>query len=149
MSYSYEATFEYQEEDGGWLATFPAFEGAVAFGSTITEACDNAATVLRLFVAQWLDDGRELPEPAFHEPPQSVISVEVDDAYRVRTRCTTITGAAEELGVSTGRVSQLVTSGALDAIELDGRRYVTLASLNAHQANRRGAGRPKREPALA
>lgn len=149
MSYSYEATFEYQPEDEGWLATFPAFDGAVAFGSTIAEACDNAATVLRLFVAQWLDDGKALPEATFHEPPRSVVTVDVDDAYRVRTRCTTITDAAEELGVTTGRVSQLVTTGALDAIELDGRRYVTLASLNAHQANRRGAGRPKREAALA
>lgn len=149
MFYSYEATFEHQPEDEGWLVTFPAFDGAVAFGSTIAEACDNAATVLRLFVAQWLDDGKALPEPTFHEPPQSVVTVEVDDAYRVRTRCTTITDAAEELGVSTGRVSQLVTSGALKSIELDGRRYVTLASLNAHQKNRRGAGRPKREAALA
>lgn len=145
MSYTYEAKFEWQPEDEGWLATFPAFDGAVAFGHTIAEACDNAATVLRLFVAEYLDEGRDLPEPAFHEPPLTVVSVDVDDAYRVRTRCVTITEAAEELGVSTGRVSQLVTSGALDSVELGGRRYVTIASLNERKANHRGAGRPKLE----
>ena len=145
MSYAYEAEYSFQEEDEGWFVSFPAFEGAVAFGHTVDEACDNAATVLRLFIAQWLDDGRELPPRNYDMPPQALISVEVDDAYRVRTRCVTITQAAEELGVSIGRVSQLVTSGALEAIELEGRRYVTLASIAKYQAHRRPAGRPKRE----
>lgn len=144
MTYAYEARFDYQEEDEGWLATIPAFEGAVAFGKTIPEACSSIATVLQLFIVQWLDDGRSLPKPSFHEPPFSVISVDVDDAYRVRTRCMTITEAATELGVSIGRVSQLVTSGILAAIELDGRRYVTIESIERRKRNHRGAGRPKK-----
>lgn len=142
--YSYEAVFEYQAEDCGWLVSFPAFEGAVAFGKTVEAACDNAATVLRLFIAQALDDGMDLPEPTFHEPPRTIVSVEVDEAYRIRTSCVTITEAAAELGVTTGRVSQLVTQGVLCSLEFDGRRYVTIESLNKRKSSRRAAGRPKR-----
>lgn len=141
--YTYEATLDYHPEDKGWFITFPAFDGAFAFGHTIEDACNNAATVLRLFVAEWLDEGRDLPRPAFHEPPACVVSVDVDDAYRARTRCMTTSEAAEELGISAEHVSRLVAKGTLDTAELEGQRYVTIASVSTYKAGRRKADKRK------
>ena len=149
MAYTYGATMEFDHEDGGWLVSFPDFEGAVAFGETVTDACEAASEVLRLFIAQTLDEGHALPQPSTEALMGHCFTVDVSEAYRLRTRCVTPSEAARELGVSAGRVSQLMADGRLSAVEADGRRLVTIESVEAYGRDRRGAGRPPARDAIA
>lgn len=148
MRYSYEAEFRYSDDDGAWYAEFPGFDGsAYADGATLEEAARNAAALLELTICDYLDSGKPLPAPAFHEPPLSVISVEVDDGAVAASRCMGVSDAAELLGVTPGRVSQLLSSGQLEAYEYRGTRLVTIASVNARRASAPRTGRPRKAAA--
>lgn len=141
MDYTYEGDIENVE--GDWLVTFPQFDGTFGGGHTIDEACENAAEALRLRIASIVDEREPLPRSRFHNPPRVVFTVEVDDRYVRRTACMTVSEAAEMLGISRGRVSQLLNLGRLDAVVIDGKRMVTIASVNARLAEDVKAGRPK------
>lgn len=73
-----------------------------------------------------------------------MFTVEVTDEDIATSRCMTIKQAAEELGVSISRVSQLVTRGTLEAYEHNGDRLVTIASVNERKANPPAPHRPKK-----
>ena len=126
--YVYEGVIEYCEDE--WVVSFPAFDGAFAGGETVKEACRNAAEVLRLAIAGELGDGRKLPQSLFSNSPQLVFCVEVDSHYIKSTECMTVKQAAESLGVTSSRVSTLLSDGLLDAVVIDGKRMVTIASVN-------------------
>ena len=144
MHYTYEADISYTEEDKCWYVDFPDFNGeAYTDGSTLEEAVQNAAEVLSLTLCAYLDEGRALPAATFHNPPLSIVSVEVNDADIALSKCMTITDAAEELGVTPGRVSQLLTSGRLEAFEYGGKRMVTIASVNERKNNKPAPHRPR------
>lgn len=55
----------------------------------------------------------------------------------------TISQAAQTLGITRGRASQLAKSGLLDSVEVDGRRMVTIASVNERKANPPAPHRPR------
>ncbi len=141
MDYTYEGRLERAE--GDWLVTFPQFEGCYGGGRTVRKACERAAEALRLAIAQELSEGRALPRPAFHNPPGATFTVQVDERYLEETECLTMAQAAEELGVSKGRVSQLVKAGLLGTRNVGGRSMVTLASVNARRENPPAPHRPK------
>ena len=149
MRYSYEAELRYSEEEHAWYAEFPGFDGsAYADGDTVEEAVRNAAGVLELTICDYLDGGRALPAPSFHEPPLTVISVEVDDGAIAASRCMSVLDAAELLGVTPGRVSQLLGKGQLEAYEYRGTRLVTIASVNARRTSAPRTGRPRKAVAV-
>lgn len=54
--------------------------------------------------------------------------------------------AAELLGVSRSRISQLLSAGALEGGFEGGRRFVSKASVEAFMSSRKGRGRPRQEP---
>lgn len=141
MDYVYEG--EIEQVEGDWLVTVRAFPGCFGGGRSVRKACENAAQALRLFIAREIDEGRKLPRATFHNPPRVVLCVEVDDAFVDASRCMTIKAAAEELGVTTGRVSQLIRSGGLESAIIDGRRMVTIASVNERLENPPAPHRPK------
>ena len=142
MTYTYEADIE--QSEGGWLVTVRAFPGCFGGGRSVGKACENAAQALRLFIAEYIGSGRKLPRSTFRNPPRVVLCVEVDAGFVDASRCMGTKQAAEELGVTPGRVSQLVRSGLLEAVEVDGRRMVTIASVNARKDNPPAPHRPKR-----
>lgn len=143
MRYSYEAVFEYSAQDGCWYVDFPAFGGeAYADGETLEGAVSNAAQVLELTLCAYLDDGIPLPMPAFHEPPLSVVSVDVSDEDIARSKCMSVGDAAEMLGVTPGRVSQLLSGGQLEPYMYGGTRLVTIASVMSRKASKPPAHRP-------
>ena len=150
MIFTYEAVFEYSEDDLCWYVDFPAFQGdCFTDGGTIEEAAGNAADVLTLVICEYLDEGIELPEPTFHVPPRSIVCIDIDREAIERSKCLTYSQAAEELGISKARVCQLVKSNRLDAKSFDGKGYVTIASVNKRKANPPASHRPRREtPAL-
>lgn len=146
MVFTYEADFEYSEEDLCWYVDFPVFNGdCFADGSTVEEAVSNAADALTLVVSEYLDEGKELPKPAFHVPPRAIVCVEVDAQTIERSKCMNYGQAAEELGISKARVSQLVKAGRLEARTFDGRSYVTIASVNERKTNPPAPHRPRKE----
>lgn len=142
-TYIYEATIE--NIDGDWLVTVPAFgedSGCYGGGRTLRKAVLNASEALRLTIAGWLDGGRKLPSQTLHASTDVILCVEVDDAFVASSKCMTVKQAAEELGITAGRVSQLARSGGLDSVVIDGRRMVTIASVNERKRNPPAAHRP-------
>lgn len=146
MVFTYEAAFEYSEDDLCWYVDFPAFQGdCFTDGRTIEEAASNAADVLTLIISEYLDEERELPEPVFHTPPRTIVCVDVNKDAIERSKCLTYSQAAEELGISTARVSQLVRANRLAVKTFDGRNYVTIASVNERKANPPAPHRPHKK----
>lgn len=142
----YEATLE-KEEDGKYYVCFPEFDESTT-GEDIPDAVNMAGELLELTIADYLDDGRRLPEPRFRGNEDGLlrigISVVVDDELRKRVKCITQTEAAQELGVSLGRVSNMLSGGILQAVPFGNARLVTIASVNERKASPRGTGRPKK-----
>lgn len=56
----------------------------------------------------------------------------------------TPSAAAKELGVTPGRVSQMIAKGQLESFEDSGRRWVTCGSVETRKATAPKAGRPRR-----
>lgn len=129
MDCTHEGALERTED--GWFASVPSLEGVYGAGGTVDEACASCSEALRMCIASAIEGGLPFPEPEFGTAPQAVFTVEVDDGYVKATSCMTMRDAAEALGVSIGRVSQLVKGGPLDAVRIDGRRMVTIASVSA------------------
>ena len=143
MQYVYEA--EIWEEEGIWYTRFPQFNGVMCDGETLEEAATGAAEVLALVIATYLDDGRALPKPIFNDPHGLIVSVDVTDEFIAETKCMTVGEAAEFLGISSSRVSQLLSEGKLDVYETGGKRLVTIESINRRLESKPQSGRPKRE----
>lgn len=129
MFYTYEGSI-IRESEGGYTVAVPSFECMVAGGTSVKEACENAAGCLQLLIADMLDNDEPLPEATFGEAPQLVLCVEVSDGFIRESLCMTLAEAAEELGVSPGRVDQLLDSGQLVAAYPTGKRMVTISSVN-------------------
>lgn len=144
MVYAYEANFERSEEDDCWYVSFAGFDEAITSGDTVEEAASSAADLLTLLLAEYLDEGKALPEPTFHEPPLSVVCVRIADEDIRATKLVTVKEAAELLGVSPSRVSQLLSDGRLGSVEYHGRRMVTLESVNERIASKPAPHRPRK-----
>lgn len=143
MSYVYGGQIE--KVDGSFLASIPAFPGCFGGGDTIADACRNASEALRLFIAEYLDGGTPLPPQIISTEPSVVFSVDVTDEFLASSKCMTVSDAAEALGISPGRVSQLLDSGGLEAYQHGGTRMVTIASVNARKNNKPAPHRPKQK----
>ena len=131
MDYTYEA--DITKVGGDWLITFPAFPGAFGGGRTMRKACRDASEALRMAIAQTISEGKKLPKATFHTPPKAVFCVQVDGTYIDETGSVSATEAAHMLGVTKGRVSQLVKAGKLDTVLVAGRSRITLTSINARK----------------
>lgn len=139
--YTYEATIT--EQDGGWFVSFPDLPGAYSFGHTVQEACEGAAESLRLTIAEYIDSGLAIQAQNIEAKPEAVFCVEVGDEYMAQTKCMTVSEAAHELGVSVGRVSQLLSNGQLEVYQNGGTRMVTIASVLERKLNPPAPHRPK------
>lgn len=141
MRYTYDAVIERDQQ--GYAVHFPQFPDAFTFGATREEAIQRAAEVLTLSLVDRLEDGGDIP-PQQRTAEVVSVSVDVTGSDVDRSKCLTMEQAAEELGVSPSRVSQLATSGKLTAVRIDGRRMVTIASVNARKANPPAPHRPRK-----
>ncbi len=147
MVYAYDAIIT-KEEDGGYFVQFPQLPDAFTQGATREEATERASEVLTMILAGILDDGGEPPR---QERVAEVVSVCVDvtDSVVNATKCMTNAEAAQELGITSGRVSQLVKAGLLERAIVDGKPMVTIASVNRRKSNPPAGHRPRREAATA
>lgn len=145
--YVYEACV-FKDEDGVLCANFPDFKGCITDGRTMEELVGNVKEALELEICYHLDKGLPLPKPTFHDPddPGSyiVMSVMVDQQMVEMSKCLTVGQAADSLGVSKARVSQLLNTGQLQCVYFGNERLVTISSVNERLANPRSSGRPKK-----
>lgn len=135
------------EVDGGYTVECDDLPGLVSCGITFVEAVNMAADALATYVASLLQDDRPIPDATDYEVSEGSMGVWVSvesSADDVMGPCVSAAEAARMLGVTPGRVSQLVSSGALRANRKAGHVYVEIASVEARRAKAPVAGRPSK-----
>lgn len=146
MLHVYE--FEVFEDEGeGVLLALPYDMRGGTQGRDLREACEMAADWLQTEMEHRAMHGLPLPEPTFGNEPQNggrTIIVAVN-AGKDTVRKVSPSEAARMLGVTPGRVTQMVAANKLEAYEDAGRKWVTVASVEARLAEKPKAGRPRRK----
>ena len=144
MVYLYE--FEIFEEEG-WHLVLPFDMDGGTQGTSFDDACEMAADWLRIKCEDALMYGKELPHPTFGNEPRHggrVVLLGIDASLDT-IRKVTASEAARRLGVTPGRVTQMIAAGLLEAFREGRRTWVTLDSVEQRLAEERKAGRPKKE----
>lgn len=144
MLYLYE--FELFEDEGSYLAFPFDMEGGTS-GETLREACEMAYDWLKTECEARLINRVGFPEPTFGNEPAhggEVFLVGVEASLESIPRVLP-SEAARILGVTPGRVTQMVSANRLEAVEVEGRKWITRASIEARLAERPKAGRPKKQ----
>lgn len=128
------------------------FEGATQ-GESFADACEAAADWLQLTVEHHVMHALPLPTPTFGNEPKHEGGKTVIVAVRAGKETVprmTAAAAALALGVTPGRVSQMISAGLLETFEYEGRTWVNRQSVEARLAETPKAGRPrKRAPRKA
>lgn len=140
----YICEFEFYEADGYMLAEPCNGLGAGTFGEDLQDAAESAADWLQAMVEDALINEKALPDIAVgHEPTHGgkVIAVAVSCELSA-IPAMTAADAARELGVSSARVSQLISAGLLDSWRDGARRMVSRDSVEARKAEAPKPGRP-------
>lgn len=147
--YIYDAVLHPAEEGGYWVDV-PDLPGCVSEGDTITEAAAMIADAMKTYVAALLKEGKGVPLSSIGhacESKDTVLSIffETDESYIVSGEVVSAAQAARDLGVSPGRVTHMINAGLLDAYRSGRRTFVTKDSIAKRKANKRSAGRPRKE----
>lgn len=136
-------------EDDGFVCAFPFDMEGGTQGRDWREAAEMAADWLKGELERMLMSGQEPPEATFGHLPEheggrvAIVAVEADLS---KVDAVSAARAAEMLGVSRPRVSQMLKSGQLEGWREGRDTMVTLDSVAARLAERPKAGRPKAEP---
>jgi len=145
--YVYEAALK-KEDSGRYYVCFPELDDAYTSGDDMNDAVKKAGEVLELTIAAYLDEGKRLPIPQFRGNEGDLIrigiSVVINNEMRERMKSVTPSEAAKMLGVSKGRISQMLNAGILQSVPFGNERLVTLASVNLRLNSQRLNGRPKK-----
>lgn len=142
----YVCEFEFFDDGEGSVAAFCLNDwGGATFGDDLEDAVESAADWLAGMVDDCLANGRELPPATFGAEPAHggrmiavAVSRELSDIPAM-----TAADAARALGVSTARISQLVSAGLLDSWRDGTRRMVSRASVEARLEDPPRPGRPR------
>ena len=144
MLYIYE--FEVFE-DKGMLLAFPYDMEGGTQGEDFRDVCESAADWLHAEAEARLLNGVGFPEATFDNEPRNggrniIVAV---DASKEAICKVSAARAAKMLGVTPGRVSQMISAGILEAFKDDDgvHTWVTLNSVEARIAEKPKAGRPK------
>jgi excisionase family DNA binding protein len=147
MRFAYEIIVK--PDDGSYTMDVPDLPGCYEWGDTVAEVLAGAPDALETYIGAYLADGFEAPEATFGHVANegevlAVISFEAS-AASVGAPHIAAHIAAERLGVSKGRVSQLLKDGRLVGYR-DGRDVmVSVASVDQLAASPRKTGRPRKE----
>ena len=144
MKHIFGAIIREDEEDGGFWAEVPDLPGCYGQGDTFADCVRSASDGVETHVAALIEDGRDVP-------PASRVSADDGEVVYVYADAETVdlgepsmsaSTAAERLGVSKGRISQLIAAGKLEAYRTPHYTMVTVASVEAYESSPRKAGRP-------
>lgn len=120
-------------------------------GIDFKEACEMAADWLQTEMEHRVLHDLPFPDSTFGNEPRNggqniIVAVNVEKGAIPRM---TATAAAHELGLTSGRISQMVKAGQLETFEFEGRTWITRGSVEARKAEAPKPGRPKKERATA
>lgn len=141
------AVYEFELfEDEGLVLAFPFDMEGGTQGRDVREASEMAADWLKGEVEHRMMTGEPLPEATFgNEPRQGGrVAIVAVDADLDSVETVAASDAAEMLGVSRARVSQMLSSGLLEGYRKGRATFVTLDSVKARLAERPKAGRPRK-----
>ena len=92
-------------------------------------------------------DGEKPPAFVQHECPAGSRSIDIyfdtDEDYIITEEVVSASQAAQDLGVSRGRVTQMMDAGILEGFRSGRSTYITVESINARKLSTPKAGRPK------
>lgn len=144
MKYIFGAVVREDEEDGGYWAEFPDLPGCYGQGDDFVDCVRSASDAVETHVAALIADGRDVPSPTrVHADDGEVVYVYADpETVDLGEPSISAREAADRLGVTPGRVSQLIAAGKLKAYRTPHYTMVTVASVEAYGASPRRAGRP-------
>ena len=143
MHYIFE--FEIYPDDGMYIAIPFELEGGTQ-GSTFEEACYMATDWLQTELEYRSMQNEPIPTTKLNHEPRfggTVVMVSVKAGLDTIQKVSA-SDAARMLGVSPGRVTQMVHAGLLIAFKEGYHSWVTLDSVQARLAEQPHAGRPKR-----
>lgn len=130
-----------------YLLAFPFDFAGGTQGESIKDVTENAADWLKMQLEERLMSNIEIPAATYGNEPKeggrvllvaieaSLDTIDAVPAYK----------AAEMLGVSRGRVTQMVGANLLDGFRKGRDAYVTIDSVNARLKESPKPGRPRRE----
>ena len=142
----YLCEFEIIEKQGMYEAYPIGLEGATC-GNSLTDVAEMAADWLKGDADLRLMLGQEIPELPLGNTPshdQGRILLVAVEANVDTIDAVSATEAAEMLGVTRGRVSQMLKAGQLLGFTRGRNTYVSRDSLEARLAEAPKAGRPKK-----
>lgn len=141
------AVYEFELfEDEGFVLAFPFdFDGGTQ-GGDIKEASEMAADWLKGELEHRMMAGAPWPEATFGNDPEhgGRIAIVAVDADLDSVETVAASDAAEMLGVSRARVSQMLSGGLLTGYRKGRATFVTLDSVKARLAEHPKAGRPRK-----
>ncbi len=148
----YICEFEFVQ-DGDSILCWPFFPGRTdgTQGEDFDDAVEMSADWLRGIALDYLMSGNIVPKPTLGNAPQrggKILTIAVE-ASLSHVPAVTAAEAAELLGVSTARITQLAKAGALDSWKVGRTRMVSQDSVQLRLAEKRKAGRPRKEPATS
>lgn len=145
------AVYEFELfEDGGLVLALPFdFEGGTQ-GRDLKDASEMAADWLKGEIEHRMMTGEPIPEPTFGNDPQhgGRIAIVAVDADLDSMETVAASDAADMLGVTRGRISQMIASGQLEGYRKGRATFVTLESVKARIAESPKAGRPTKRAAV-
>ncbi|MCL2438107.1 MAG: type II toxin-antitoxin system HicB family antitoxin [Coriobacteriia bacterium] len=152
MRYTYEALFE-AEEDGGYSVHFPDIPEICTCGDNLTDAVLMASDALELWIVSERHDGKRLPKATFGNGRGGCLRIAVSISPRTESEViderVTTTEAARRLGVTQGRIRQMIAAQELDAVKKGRDNLVSTSSISAKIESPRQVGRPRKHRALA
>lgn len=138
-------------EDEGWYLAVPFDMLGGTQGETYEECCEMAADWLRVEMEYRDMHGEGFPVPTFGNEPRNGGRVVVFAvvAGKDTVRKVTASEAARMLGVSPGRVTQMLDANQLEGWREGRRTWVTVDSVEARIAEAPKAGRPRKATTVA
>lgn len=141
------AVYEFELfEDDGFVLAFPFDMEGGTQGCDVKEASEMAADWLKSELEHRLMTGEPFPEATFGNEPQhdGRIAIVAVDADVDTVETVAASDAAEMLGVSRPRVSQMLANGMLVGYRKGRGTFVTLESVKARLSENPKAGRPRK-----
>ena len=133
-------------QDGDVYLAFPFDMAGGTQGETLEGACRMAADWLQTEMEYRAMNNEEIPKATFGNEPVHggqtlIIAV---NASKETVEKVSASDAARMLGVSPGRVTQMINAGLLQAFKDGHKTWVTVDSVNARLESAPKAGRPKK-----
>lgn len=135
-----------ESEDGGWWAEVPDLPGCFGQGDSFMDAVASVSDGIETHLAALAEYDMPIPPAGpVKSADGEVVYVYADtDTVSLGEPCMSAAEAARALDVTPGRISQLLREGRLSGERTVDGTNVTVASVEAYQASRRGVGRPRK-----